>query len=824
MRKRFALLILCVIFFNVSNSQTINGIITDANTKEVLIGVNVVLNTGSDGVISFQGTSTDVFGKYQLKIQEGEQKITFKYIGYENAEKIITIEKNETRSVNIELSPSSEQLSTVVVSAGRFEQKIEEITVSMEVIKPSLIENKNTTDIQTAMDQIPGVNITDGQANIRGGSGWSFGAGTRVLVMVDDMPLISGDAGQVQWKLIATENINQVEVIKGAASALYGSSALNGVINIRTAFPSQKDIDKNKMPGFTKVNIHYGLIDIPKREELHWYGSPSNQSGKLVYKRRAFRGIEFLQAMKINNLDLSLGGNIFKDDGFRKDEITDRKRFNINTTYKSEKIEGLSYGLNGNFLFQTTGSAIVWNGYDEAYIPLNNEITNTNGDTYNVDPFITYMKGTNRHSLRTRYLKVINDNSTKGQDEGQDNESETYYTDYQWQKNIEKYNLRITTGTTNEIVYARSDLFNGNNTRINHSLYTQLDKKMGKINMSFGARYENFKISSEKEYIIDGNSLTSFSAGKPVFRTGINYQAAEATYLRSSWGQGFRFPAMAELFIATNYSGIEIYPNPALKPESGWSTELGIKQGLKIGNWMGYFDAAAFLMQYDDMMEFTFGKWAANQPDPADPTGVGSLNFYGLGFKSVNVGETQISGLEISISGQGKITDKLTMSLLAGYTYMQPISLSPNEVYAVLDESMYLGGENIDSLTYENSSSDPSILKYRYTHIAKTDIELNYKNISIGGSFRYNDFMKNIDKVFTDDLIGGEDGMIPGINKAREQYLNGDFIIDTRLGYQFNSMVKLGFIVNNLLNREYMTRPATMMSPRTFAIQCSLKI
>ena len=125
------------------------------------------------------------------------------------------------------------------------EQKIEEITVSMEVIKPGLIENKNTTDIQTAMDQIPGVNITDGQANIRGGSGWSYGAGTRVLVMVDDMPLISGDAGQVQWKLIATENIHQVEVIKGAASALYGSSALNGIINIRTAFPSQKDIEKN---------------------------------------------------------------------------------------------------------------------------------------------------------------------------------------------------------------------------------------------------------------------------------------------------------------------------------------------------------------------------------------------------------------------------------------------------------------------------------------------------------------------------------------------------------------------------------------------------
>ena len=155
----------------------------------------------------------------------------------------------------------------------------------MEVMKPSLIENKNTTNIETAIDQVPGVNITDGQANIRGGSGWSYGAGTRVLVMVDDMPLISGDAGQAQWSLIATENINQVEIIKGASSALYGSSALNGVINIRTAFPSQNDIDKNKLPGYTKVNMHMGLIDIPKRKELHWNSLPSNQNGKLVYKK-----------------------------------------------------------------------------------------------------------------------------------------------------------------------------------------------------------------------------------------------------------------------------------------------------------------------------------------------------------------------------------------------------------------------------------------------------------------------------------------------------------------------------------------------------------
>ncbi len=801
MKKTQVLLVVFILFFEVANTQTIKGKIIDATTKEALIGVNISLNNGN-------GTATDINGNYQLKLQEGEHKISFKYIGYENINKAVTLSKNQNKTIDISLFSASEKLSTVVVSAGRFEQKIEEITVSMEVIKPSLIEDKNTTDIQTVMDQVPGVNMTDGQANIRGGSGWSFGAGTRVLVMVDDMPLISGDAGQVQWKLIATENINQIEVIKGAASALYGSSALNGIVNIRTAFPSQKDIDRNSLPGFTKVNVHFGLIDVPRRQELHWNGIPSNQAGKLEHERRAFKGIEFLQAMKISNLDLSLGGNIFLDDGYRKGEVTDRKRFNINSTYKSKKFEGLSYGFNGNFLFQTTGSVLIWNGLNEAYIPLGGDITTTSGDTYNIDPSITYIKGNNRHSLKTRYLKVVNDNSTGGEDAGQDNKSQTYYSDYQWQKNLEKYGLRITIGTTNEIVYASSDLFNGQNSRINNSLYTQLDKKYNRLNISFGARYERFKLATDKKYLIAGDSINNILSERPVLRTGINYQLAKATYIRASWGEGYRFPSMAELFISTNQSGLEIYPNPELKPESGWSAELGLKQGVKIKNWMGYLDIAGFLMEYDDMMEFTFGIWGDGIDAYGNPLPLGPF-----GFKSVNVGKTQISGIEISFTGQGKISPNLTINALAGYTYMNPISLDLNKPY-ITD---YYGND----VTYALSSSDSTMLKYRYKHMAKADIELIYKKISVAGSIRYNSFMQNIDYIFTDPYI---ESMIPGINDSREKFKNGDIIIDTRLGYQFNDMVKFGFIINNLFNREYMTRPANMMPPRTFAFQCSLKI
>ncbi|MBT4217848.1 MAG: TonB-dependent receptor [Flavobacteriales bacterium] len=779
MRKYLSVVVL-LISFSSALSQKISGIVIDENTREPLIGVNVILSNTN-------GTTTNIDGKFSLELKENERTITFKYIGYESIVKNI----DGKSEFNIKLKTAIQQIGTVVISAGKFEQKIEEITVSMEVISPSLIENKNTTDIQTAMEQVPGVNITDGQANIRGGSGWSYGAGSRVLVMVDDMPLISGDAGQVQWKLIATENINQVEVIKGASSALYGSSALNGVINIRTAFPKLSEIEKNPSVGYTKITTHFGVTDHAKRDVLNWWGD----------NRQQFYGTEFSHSRKIDNLDLTIGGNYFKDEGYREGEITDRLRWNLNSRYKSKQYTGLSYGVNANFLYQTTGSAIIWNGLDQAYIPLNNEITNTNGDTYNIDPFIQYVTANNTHNLKTRYLKVINDNSTNGQDDAQDNESETFYSDYQWQHNFKAINLRVTTGTTNEIVLARSDLFQGNNYRQNHSLYSQLDKKWNKVNLSLGTRYEYFKVRSEQKYLIDGDSINEYARAKPVFRAGLNYQIAEATYLRTSWGQGFRFPSMAEMFISTNYSGIEIFPNPELKPESGWSSEIAIKQGLKMGNWMGYFDAAAFIMEYDDMMEFSFGLWEFND---------GS---YGVGFKSVNVGETRISGLELSLSGQGKLNEDLSINILGGYTYMNPIPLDTTEVYAEV-----LG--NI--VTYSNSSSDPSILKYRYNHIAKLDMELIYKKLSLGSSFRYNDFMKNIDKIFASEFFAEE--IVGGIPEAREKFKNGDFIVDVRTSYQLNDVTKISLVINNLLNREYMSRPANMMPPRTIALQCNMKI
>ena len=132
---RIFIITLFILFHWQSFSQTIRGTIKDAASSQPLIGANIILENGN-------GTATDIDGKYIIKTDPGTYNVVFKYIGYKDITKKITLKKEESIVVNINLELNSEQLSTVVVSAGKFEQKIEEITVSMEVIKPSLIENK----------------------------------------------------------------------------------------------------------------------------------------------------------------------------------------------------------------------------------------------------------------------------------------------------------------------------------------------------------------------------------------------------------------------------------------------------------------------------------------------------------------------------------------------------------------------------------------------------------------------------------------------------------------------------------------------------------
>jgi outer membrane cobalamin receptor len=763
---------LSFLFFSLSlltfaQKASVTGKVIDSQTKEPLIGVAVMTDEKN-------GVTTDINGNFILELDPGTYTITFKFIGYATENKDVTLKQNTIESINISLVPSSSMLNEMVVSAGKFEQKLSDVTVSIQTIKPSMIENTNTNSIETIIDKTPGVSVMDDQASIRGGSGYSYGAGSRVLLLVDDLPMLSGDAGDVKWNFAPVENIEQIEVIKGAASALYGSSALNGIINIRTSFPGNTPK--------TKIIFNSGLYNNPRRKELIWWGKA----------QPIFAGTQFLHSRKIGNFDLTVGANLFSDQGYRLKDDEQRYRFNINTRYRDKIIEGLSYGINFNVMDMKGDEFLLWKDADSgAYRPSDAWSQEVNNSRLNVDPYVIYFnEDGNRHSLRTRYFQVNNANNTE-----QSNRSYLYYGEYQFQRHF-KNELTLTSGLTGTYNYAVADIYG----KVNHyaasgGAFVQADKKINLLTVSLGARYEIFRMDQDKD------------ESKPVFRTGLNYQLAEATFIRGSFGQGFRYPSIAEKYISTTAGSVKLYPNDTLRPEKGWSAELGLKQGFKVSSWYGYLDIAGFWTQYHDMIEFTFGDYV---PDSIlSPTIVDQLN--NLGFKAYNISNAQINGIDVTIMGQGKFFG-LPATLLLGYTYTNPIDLDMNR----------------DSL---KSTSD-NILKYRYYHSAKGDFEVEYKKAAIGISMDYHSFMINIDKAFEDPIsLNGhpiiQNGdtlfILPGLKQYRNEHHTSDIIFDLRVSYQITETSKLSLIAKNISNREYMLRPGDVQPPRSIALQYALK-
>ena len=173
------------------------------------------------------------------------------------------------------------------------------------------------------------------------------------------------------------------------------------------------------------------------------------------------------------------------------------------------------------------------------------------------------------------------------------------------------------------------------------------------------------------------------------------------------------------------------------------------------------------------------------------------------GFKSLNVGNAKITGIDIIFTGEGKLFG-IPATLLAGYTYTNPINM------------------NID-VTDSTYSTKDNILKYRYYHSAKGDIELSYKKISTGISFIYKSFMINIDKTFEEAVVKGSDiYMLPGLKEYREENNKGYIVFDHRISYQLTEKSKLALITKNIFNKEYMGRPGDIGAQRNMALQYSL--
>jgi len=784
-RLFYTLIFVFVSIFSVAQNAKLHGFILDSISRETLTGVTVVANNKN-------GTVSNLAGEYKLNLAPGTYTIQFSYTGYLTHTETITVVANDDLGLSILLQAKTKELHIVTISGSRFEKRVAEETVSIEVIKPAQILNSGVNEMDDALNRVAGVDVIDNQINIRGGSGWSYGAGSRVLVLVDDMPMLTADAADAKWDFLPIENCEQVEILKGASSSLYGSSALNGVVNFRTGFA------KNKPK--TKVMLYNAMYGNPKEKSWVWWDR----------QQPGFQGGYFSHAQKFGQLDLVLGSAWFSEDSYLQGDLNRRIRGNMNLRYRSKKVEGLILGMNVNaqtnksqtFFFWQPDTAHHTTLYYQPFGGLEDTSTTVNknrGLRMNIDPYITYYtKGGSRHALRTRWFRSGNDIPEKNQS----SKADTYYGEYQFQKSIISQHfllnqINVVSGITSSYSNIIGELY-GNHTVFNAAAYFQMEKKINKLWTSIGARYEMNQVDTYKVET------------KPVLRAGVNYEAGRATFFRASFGQGYRYPSIAERFVKTSFGATQVFPNPALQSETGWSAELACKQGYKIGSWLGFVDVAGFWMQYKSMMEFNFGFFAP--PDSTIGNVANALKY--IGFESINVGDTRINGIDISVMGEGKIKN-LSARFMGGYTYMNPILLHP------------------DSVILANISGTSRTLKYRYRNSAKLDAEVTYHKVSIGTTLLYNSKMENIDEVFenskpTENLFGRlfELGTnIPTTVAAfRAKYNKGRCVWDLRVAYQLSKQAKLAFITKNVLNVIYAERPAIVAPPRNFTLQLGVEL
>ncbi len=736
------------------------------------------------------GTSTDFDGKYEIVLPEGTYKVKYNYIGYANQNITTTISGKDVVQ-DVVLSQDAEIIDEVVVAAGKYEQKLQDITVSMEVLKPQMIENKNTYNIESSLNKVPGVDVNNHQPSIRSCTGWSYGAGSRVMILVDEMPIMSADIADAKWNYIPTENISQVEVLKGASSALFGSQALGGVINVRTAYPTSEPM--------TKINAFFGVYGNPADERFKWWGTEQNP---------AYMGASFLHSQQFGNFDFVLGGNFYKNEGYRDTEYERRARLNTNLRYRFKKVDGLSVGVNANYMLNQISDFFMWNSDTTPYVSntmFGGSSAPTQGYRVNVDPFAQYLNPNNgdRHSLRTRFYRTLN---TVANDTMKNSLGDVWYAEYQFQKNLEHW--RISAGAVENYQEVVSNMFNDHYSN-EIAAYVQGDARYGRLKFSLGVRFEYFKVdtSMTKTEMKFGKD-TIFIPIKPVASLGLNYQVAEATFLRASFGQGYRFPAVSEKFISMALGAVKVFPNNNLNPETSWSTEIGVKQGYKFGKWKGFADAAIYFQRMYNMMEFGF---VVLNTLTGEPYELGQEGDPEMGFQCANVGNADIYGLDLSgiISGPlGKWGD-LTATI--GYTYNEPKYIS----------------KDIDPST----STDDKTLKYRYKHSIKADFCINAKWFDFGFDIVWKSKVKNVDRLFCDerpeDEIIGDYAVLsalilPGywdyrIKTAEQNFWN----IDIYVGAKLYKETKLSFHVKNLLNQVYCGRPGDICAPRRFEISIS---
>lgn len=226
------------------------------------------------------GTIADGTGHYKLPhLPLGKCIIVAQSIGYKSQEKEVYMEKGKAITLFFELEEDILNLEQVVVTGTRTQHYIKDVPVRTEVITSKAIENKNAGNLYEALDGTPGVRVESQcqYCNFTMVRMQGLGA-EHTQVLINGQPMYSGLAGVYGLQQLSTVDIGRIEIVKGAGSALYGSSAVAGAINIITKEPA--------LNPSTTVDLQFGEYNTKKYTVSSSMRNEKGNIGLNIYAQR----------------------------------------------------------------------------------------------------------------------------------------------------------------------------------------------------------------------------------------------------------------------------------------------------------------------------------------------------------------------------------------------------------------------------------------------------------------------------------------------------------------------------------------------------------
>ncbi len=531
------------------------------------------------------GTMTDAEGRYVIRrIPSGERTLVISMLGYSRVERTLHLQAQAQEVVDVVLESTPLTTDEIVVTAGRHAQSLETIPVSVAILSAQAMEDRTLISLDQALRLVPGVNMTESQVNIRGSSGYSRGIGSRVLLLIDGIPQLAGDAGDIKFDAVPMFAVDRIEVVKGAGSALYGSSALGGVINVLTKDPQERHLH---------VRAYSGFYENPWHEEWKWWGDSP----------RFFNGLDLQVADRTDGVTWMATGGIRNNQAYRHND--DFLRWNLSGTLGWKPASDKALKFTASWADDRRGNWLYWKSVNEALVPpAGTDVSETIHSTklQVSGQFTSTVSSDFAYALRGYVFRTAFDTESDTSDfslrpfdrtqatamvtgvEAQGTYSGVRHVLLIAGCDVQMHRISSTTygdrGAMNGAFYAQSE-------------WTPWDRGASgaaPLTLSAGLRLDGASV----------DTLVSESSLNPRF--GAAWTPWTGTSLRASYGWGFRAPSIAERFVTASGSGLQTKPNPALRAERSTSYEFGIRQVLPFPV---VVDVALFWNDYSDIIEPT---------------------------------------------------------------------------------------------------------------------------------------------------------------------------------------------------------------------------